>query len=293
MNTAVPGDRHHLTSEQVRAYWEDGALFPLTALSEEEAQSLIVRFNELKARMSNWVNAKQLLKVHLVSKWVTDLATSNRVLDAVESIIGPDILLWGATFFAKQPTNASHVGWHQDLLYWGLEPPDGLVTVWVGLTDSRATNGAMQVIAGSHRQGMREHDNRFDENNMLMSSQNSALSAHDEQNRVTVELSAGQFSMHHGMTLHGSGANRSNQPRIGLALNYIATNVAQQRNDGYDTAMLVRGADHYGHFELEDPPQADFSPEAIERYRKSIAMPSGLATKDDRQELLVNLDKIV
>ncbi len=284
--------RYHLTDDQVNAYWNDGVIHPISAISEREAALLMPRFTELRMRMSDWVNAKQLLKVHLVSKWVNDLATSDRVLDAVESIIGSNILLWGATFFAKQPENSFHVGWHQDLLYWGLEPPDGLATVWLGLTDSNANNGAMQVIRGSHKQGLRVHDNQYDENNMLMSSQNSALTASDEENRIVVELQAGQFSIHHGLALHGSGPNLSTHPRIGLALNYIATEMVQTRNDGYDSAVLVRGVDNFGHFELEDPPEADFSPESIECYRKSISMPSGLSTKDDRQEALVNMDNI-
>ncbi len=285
--------RSHLTAEQVRNYWNDGVIYPLTALGKDDAKSLLPLFTDLKHRMSGWVNAQQLLKVHIVSKWVNDLASSPSILDAVESILGPNILLWGATFFAKEPQNTAHVGWHQDLLYWGIAPPDGLTTVWLGLTQSDKENGAMQVIRGSHQQGLRFHDNQYDENNMLMSSQNSALTAEDENNQVVVELSAGQFSMHHGLTLHGSGPNRSTGPRIGLALNYISPNVAQTRNGGYDTAMLVRGVDNYGHFELEQSPQADFSPESLERYRRSISMPSGLATKNDRQEALVNLENII
>ena len=293
MDGEVEQSSYHLSPDQVKSYWNDGVIYPLTAISESEAVLLIPRFTELRTRMSSWLNAKQLLQVHLVSKWVNDLATNDRVLGAVESILGPNILLWGATFFAKQPENTFHVGWHQDLLYWGLEPLDSIVTVWLGLTDSRADNGAMQVIRGSHKHGLRIHDNQDDTNNMLLSSQNSALTAGDEQNRVVVELSAGQFSIHHGMILHGSGPNQSTRSRIGLALNYISTNTVQTRNGGYDSAMLVRGVDHFGHFELEEPPESDFSPESLERYRKSIAMPSGLATKEDRQELLINMDKIV
>ena len=282
-----------LSVEQVQSYWNDGVVYPLTAISEREATDLIPRFTELRDRMVGWVNCKQLLKVHLVSRWVYDLASSKRVLDAVEGVLGPNILLWGATFFAKKPNHTFHVGWHQDLLYWGLKPADGVLTVWLGLTDASSDNGAMQVIRGSHTDGIRNHDNHFDANNMLMSSQNCEPTEEDWQNRITCELRPGQFSIHHGMALHGSGPNLSDRPRIGLSINYISTEVVQQRNAGRDTAMLVRGVDHYGHFELESPPESDFSEAAINQYRKSIVAPSGLATLDDVPTSLVNLERIV
>ena len=293
MNDVNSSGGSRLSEKQIQDYWTDGVVYPLTAMAPSEAESLIPSFEHLSQRMSGWTNAKQILKAHLVSKWVYELSCNRCILDAVESVLGPNILVWGATFFAKQPRKASHVGWHQDLLYWGLKPQDGVLTVWLGLTDARSDNGAMQVIRGSHRQGTRLHENRPDESNMLMSSQRAQLSDEDEKARVTVELSAGQFSMHHSMLLHGSGPNPSNWPRIGLSINYLSTDVAQTKNDGVDTAMLVRGVDHHGHFELEAPPQAEFSPQSIAKYRKSIVMPSGLATMEDLTESIINFENIV
>ncbi len=282
----------HLTNEQIETFWEKGVVYPLTAISRREATSLIPRFIALQERMGNWTNSKQLLKVHLVSRWVYELAVNHRILDAVEGILGPNILLWGVTFFAKKPKNNLHVGWHQDLLYWGLKPQEGVLTVWLGLTDANEKNGAMQVVCGSHQQGMREHENICDEHNMLMSSQNSSLTEEDEQSRINVELLAGQFSMHHSMVLHGSGPNLSGRPRIGLSINYISPDVVQTNNDGVDRAMLVRGVDEYGHFVLERPPAADFSAESIAQYRESIVMPSGLATMEDLRDTLINFENI-
>ena len=293
MNDVSSSGGSHLSEKQIQDYWKDGVVYPLTAMAPSEAESLSPSFEHLSQRTSGWTNAKQILKAHLVSKWVCDLSCNRCILDAVESILGPDILVWGATFFAKQPRNPFHVGWHQDLLYWGLEPQDGVLTVWLGLTDARSDNGAMQVIRGSHKQGTRLHENRPDESNMLMSSQSAELSEQDEKARVTVELSAGQFSMHHSMLLHGSGPNLSIRPRVGLSINYLSTDVVQTKNGGVDTAMLVRGVDHHGHFELETPPQAEFSPQSIAQYRKSIVMPSGLATMEDLTESVINFENIV
>ncbi len=292
MNVSTAPVESRLTSEQVELYWNDGVVYPLTAIGESDAESLIPHFLELQERMSSWTNSKQLLKVHMVSRWAYELAANSRILDAVEGVLGPDILLWGATFFAKKPNHSFHVGWHQDLLYWGLKPPDGVATVWLGLSDAKEDNGAMQVVRGSHKSGLRHHSNRLDENNMLMSSQNSQLTERDEQFRTIVELKAGQFSIHHGMVLHGSGPNVSNRPRIGFSINYISTEVRQVR-DGVDEAMLVRGVDSYGHFKLQEPPESEFSPESVAQYRESIVMPSGLATNEDLRDELVNLENIV
>ena len=288
LNTSKTG----LTSEQADSYWTDGFVAQLTAFDEDQAVAMVPKFNEVRDRMAGWTEAKQLLKSHLVSTWVNEVVRTPRILDAVEAILGPNILMWGATFFAKNPDHSSHVGWHQDLLYWGLQPPDGVLTVWLALTDALEDNGAMQVIAGSHVDGFRSHSNSCDEANMLMSDQNAQLTSEDESNRRTVELRPGQFSMHHSMLLHGSGANNSDRPRIGLSINYISTDVIQLKNEGRDTAMLVRGVDYFRNFEQEEVPDSDFSEQAIANYRKYITMPSGLATVEDMTDSIVNFDQI-
>ncbi len=282
-----------INSSQIQNYWNNGVVYPLTALQQDEALSLIPRFMEIKERMSGWTASKQILKAHLVSSWVNEITRNSRILDAVECLLGPNILLWGATFFAKEPNLSLHVGWHQDLLYWGLQPPDGVLTVWLALSDALEDNGAMQVICGSHIDGFRQHSNSFDGNNMLMSDQNAELTKDDLKRRVTIELLPGQFSIHHSMVLHGSGPNTSDRSRIGLSINYISTDAIQLKNQGQDAAMLVRGTDYYRHFEQEQAPSAEFTPEAISQYRKSITMPSGLATVDDMTNSIVNFDKIV
>lgn len=285
-------DHMNMSPEQVRSYWEDGVVYPLTAMDEDSARSLIPKFEGIRDRMSSWTASKQILKAHLVSPWVCEVARSPRILDAVEQIIGPNILLWGATFFAKPPSQSLHVGWHQDLLYWGLQPPDGVLTVWLALSDAMVDNGAMQVVRQSHIGGFRPHDNSYDEDNMLMSDQNAQLKSGEEAKIATVELRPGQFSMHHSMVLHGSGPNTSDRPRIGLSINYISTDVIQLKNQGRDAAMLMRGEDYYRHFEHEPVPEAEFSQDAITQYKKFITMPSGLATVEDMTDSIVHFENI-
>ena len=205
-----------LTRQQLESYWKDGAVYPLTAFEPHKALDMISGFEEIKKRMAGWTSSKQLMKVHLVSRWVCEVATNSRILDAVECLLGPNILLYGTTFFAKSPSRSLHVGWHQDLLYWGLQPPDGVATVWLALSDAKQDNGAMQFIRGSHLNGFRQHSNELDENNMLNSDQNVELTDKDLAAADTVELEPGQFSIHHSMTVHGSAPNISDRPGSGF-----------------------------------------------------------------------------
>ncbi len=282
----------HLSSAQIESYWNRGFVHPLTAMSPSAALALIPRHALIHQRMAGWTQSKQLTKVHLVSRWVYEVTVSDTIVDAVESLLGANIMLYGATFFAKPPSQNLHVGWHQDLLYWGLEPHDGVATVWLALSDAKQDNGAMQVIGASHRNGFRRHSNANDDANMLNSHQNMELTELDQRERETVELEPGQFSIHHGMTLHGSGPNVSTRSRIGLSINYISTDVRQINYGGYDHAMLIRGCDQYCHFEYERPPVSEFDPESIAQFKRSISAPSGMGLAPDSEQSMVNFESI-
>ena len=281
-----------LTRSQMDRYWAEGVVYPCAALEPHEALCLIPKFDVLRERMSNWTCSSQILKSYLVAPWVNDLVRNPKILDCVESILGPNILVWGATFFAKQPSNNLYVGWHQDLTYWGLEPADGVLTVWLALSDAVIANGAMQVVIGSHKNGVRQHYLEKDDTNMLMSAQNARLIDADQERITAVELQPGEFSMHHSLLLHGSGANTSKRPRIGLSINYISTEVIQRKNNGTDVGMLVRGVDEYGHFVHEPSPDAEFSTQGLLQYRQSIAMPGGLGTVDEMHNDIVCFENI-
>ena len=284
---------NRLSAEQVDGFREQGMLFPIDVITPDVAQSYLPKFELLRARMRPWCSAKQILKSHLVSTWVNELVREPCLLDAVEGLLGPDMLCWSATFFAKRPGDESFVGWHQDITYWGLEPADDVVTAWLALSDAQVDNGCMRVLPGSHRGTLRTHENKFGTANMLMSSQEVTLS-HAEQDRVVyVPLEPGQASIHHSRLLHGSRSNPSSRPRVGLSINYIAAGVRQTTNGGYDSAMLVRGVDRYGHFDLEPDPVADFDEKAIEHYKKFIQTPSGVGRVGNQvDDKYINLDAI-
>jgi ectoine hydroxylase-related dioxygenase (phytanoyl-CoA dioxygenase family) len=202
-------------------------------------------------------------KPHLLFTWLDDLIRHPRILDAVEDVIGPDILCWGTSFFTKERRDPSYVSWHQDSTYWGLEPPD-IVTAWVAFTDSTAANGAMRVIPGSHKLDQVPHRDTFAADNLLSRGQEIMVDV-DERQAVMLELAAGEMSLHHVRLIHGSDPNPSDDRRIGFAIRYIPTYVRQVAGS-HDSATLVRGEDRYHHFQHERRPDADMSEAALEHH---------------------------
>ena len=205
-------------------------------------------------------NRAQLNYPHVVFRFAHQLVCHPRILDVVEEIIGPDILVWGGTFFIKEPRDESFISWHQDLRYWGLDS-DAQVSAWLAFSSVAGENGCMRFVPGSHHGELLPHIDAFEGNNALTRGQTADVEI-SEGDTVPVLLAPGQASFHHGRLLHSSGHNRSNGRRIGFAINYIAPHV-RQTVARTDFAMLVRGEDCCGHFELMLPPEEDLSDAAL------------------------------
>jgi ectoine hydroxylase-related dioxygenase (phytanoyl-CoA dioxygenase family) len=247
-----------LSRENVAAFRERGILHPLPALSAEEAEALRRRYEA----QAGFIKGRNNQKPHLLFTWLDALVRDPRVLDPVESLLGPDLLCWGAQFFAKPAGDAAYVSWHQDATYWGLSSPD-VVTAWIALTPSTRESGCMQVVPGTHHAQV-PHEDRFDDANLLSRGQEVAVKV-DPATVVDVELQPGQMSLHHVLLFHGSEPNRSAWPRIGFAVRYVPTHV-RQLSPIRDSALLVRGRDTFGHFEAEQSPEADLHPDAVARH---------------------------
>ena len=123
-------------------------------------------------------------KTHLLFRWAADLARNSRVLDAVEDLIGPDILCWSTTFFIKEAHSPSFISYHQDLTYWGLDPAD-VVTAWVALAPATIESGAMRFLPGSHTTEVLPHKDTFNKDNLLTRGQEVAVEV-DESKLVDI-----------------------------------------------------------------------------------------------------------
>jgi len=206
-------------------------------------------------------------KSHLLFTWMDELVRHPKVLDAVESIIGPNILIYHLTSWLKEPHEPSHVSWHQDGTYFGLEPAEQ-ITAWIALTDSTPEMGCIQLLPGSHAIGQRPHRDTSTPGNLLSRGQTIEHRL-DYTKVVLMPLRAGQVSLHHTHLVHSSEPNRTGERRIGIGVSYIPTH-CRLVNDVRVTASLVRGRDEYGHFDLEPRPVADFDATARAAHAASV-----------------------
>lgn len=254
-----------LSPAAVEQYRRDGYWSPVDALDPGEAAALRRRLEAFEAREGKPLAGNMRHKAHLLFTWLADLVRHEKVLDAVEDVIGPDILCWTSTFFIKEARDPGFVSWHQDSTYWGLSTPD-VVSAWIALSASTAEAGAMRVIPGTHGAQV-AHRETWNRDNLLSRGQEIEVDV-DPARAVDLVLAPGQMSLHHVRIVHGSEPNRSADRRIGLAVRYIPTHVRQTVGP-QDSAVLVRGVDRFGHFVPEPLPEADLSEAAWQAHREA------------------------
>src|SRR6266568_7661406 len=253
-----------LSEAQIAQYRDEGFLAPIRIMDEDRALALRADLEAVEARMGGPLRGDLRHKSHLLFPFLADLVRHPLLLDAIEDVLGPDLLCWTSNFFIKEAKNPSFVSWHQDSTYWGLSAPE-VATAWVALTPSTLENGAMAVIPGSHKSDQIPHRDTFDRHNLLTRGQEVAVAV-DETKAVPLILKPGEMSLHHVRLVHGSPPNPSPDRRIGFAIRYIPTRIRQL--EGEDSATLVRGADRFGHFELEPRPAIDMDPAILPLHRQ-------------------------
>ena len=242
-----------LTAAQAERFERDGILFPVPVLSPAETARFRADFEQVVARLGGRPVAQALGHTQAYFRWAYDLATHPSILDAVEDVLGPDLLVWTVSIFPKYPRDPGYISWHQDGTYWGLDSTR-VVTAWVALTDSTVDNGCMRVVPGSHRRPILPHRDTYAADNRLSRGQEIEVEV-EEQDAVDVVLRAGEMSLHHVNIIHGSNPNPSDGSRIGFAPRFTTPETRQIDGEPL-TAVLARGRDAHGHFQLLPGPPA-------------------------------------
>jgi len=264
-----------LSEAQLENYRAEGYAFPVRVMPRERALAIRAEFAAFDASdAANAVESKlhQLyrFKAHLLFAWTAEVVNNRRLLDAVEDVIGPDILLWAAGIFAKPAGTGAPIPWHQDHTYAGFDDADRSVRAWCALGPATMASGAMRYLPGSHTLGDLPHADSVAEGNLVMRGERIAVPL-DETTAVPVEIDAGELTLHHLRLAHSSGPNTSDELRASLAMTFMAPEVRPLSR--HDTAMLVRGRDRYGHWELETHrPRADFEPAGIAAHARAMAI---------------------
>lgn len=232
-----------LTTEQTNFYQQNGYLAPIDIFTEDEARALYTTFQQLENNYGDELQGYGRNNAHQVLPLFDQVVHHPHILDVIESLIGPNILVAGTTLFIKEPEQRGFISWHQDARYNGLKPYNW-VTAWLALTEVTKENGCMYMWPESHLAGERGHVDTYGEDNLLTRGQ--TVMDVPEDKIVPIELRPGQLSIHHPWVVHGSGHNTSDKRRVGFAIqSYIGTDVEQHLGKTY--VQLARGRDDYDH----------------------------------------------
>ena len=233
-----------LTRAEIDSFHEHGFLPGIDVFGEEECdafRSRVEAFEQARPEAVAWAFD---IKTNLLFDWVYHLSRDPRLLDAVEDLIGPDVLLTNSIFRIKEPGSATYYGWHQDAARIRVEP--GFVLAFIAISDATPENGCLRVIPGSQREvrpfSLVSYADR----------QVARVREVDERGAVDMVLARGQVGLLHCNTVHGSGPNRSSGRRIGLINDY--TTPSARQSTGMGSGQLVRGTDRWGHFGAEPVP---------------------------------------
>jgi len=263
----------------LRDYHQHGIIFPVTALSSQEAQQAQLNYQQLCAPGKTVIDGDQRVFGHLVYPWIAQLVSHPAIIEAVRCLIGPNILVWVSEFNAKAPQSQNFFSWHQDLYYWRHRYEDlrtiPLVTTWLALTQANEINGGMRALPGSHTQ-LSPHEEKPCGLNMLTRAQQLCANI-DESRALPVNLDAGEFSIHHPLLYHASGPNQSMDARIGLVTRYMAPEVVPPLRPAY--MWLVSGEDRHGHWDHVAPLNEETGPALRHRCIQSVRAITGARFK--------------
>ena len=206
------------SADQIQQYENDGWVSPLDVLTAEQVRDCRTRLERWESMRGGSLPAHERSSGHILFPWIDELMRNETILDAVEDLIGPDILCWNSVFWIKEAHSPSYVGWHQDLQYWGLSNSD-VVSIWIALSDASEAAGCMSVIPGSHKEIL-GHEETYAKDNLLSRGQELEIDV-TQHGTVPMPLKPGQVSFHNVRTAHGSGPNTTDDRRIGLSFHYM------------------------------------------------------------------------
>ena len=257
-----------ITDEQVARYHDEGWCAPMEVLDPDEVKWCRAGLERYEASVGRPIEFPEKSKSYLLFDWADHLVHHPKVLDAVEAVIGPDILVYHSTTWIKEANTPAFVHWHQDGTYFFLDPHLH-VTAWVALSECPVEAGCVRVIPGSHRLGQFSHQDDPGEWNMIKRGQG-IFDEFDDSAGVMMPLRAGEMSLHHTDVVHSSAGNHTDDRRIGIGISYIPTSV-RPLGQPTPSALLVRGEDRHGHYIAEERLGVEQSPEALAAHAEANA----------------------
>ena len=249
-----------LNQVEIDSFHEHGFLPGIDMFGEAECDAFRSRVEEFEQARPEAVEWAFDIKANLLFDWVYELGRDPRLLDAIEDLIGPDVLLTNSIFRIKEPGSATLYGWHQDAARIRVEP--GFVLAFIAIGEATRDNGCLRVIRGSH--------NAVQPFSLVSYADRQVARVRevDESGAVDMVLTKGQVGLLHCNTIHGSGPNRSPGRRVGLVNDYTPPSARQ--STGMGSGQLVRGTDRWGHFGAEPVPSGACTGEDVLARRRIL-----------------------
>ena len=268
---------------------KNGFAYPFKLSKKYSDKQLKEEYYNFQNQCKEHLNYPVSLKPNLLSTFFDELAFDKNVIDEVKKIIGDVIYIWSSAFFPKEVGEGKIVSFHQDNPYWQLTS-NNVVSAWIALTKSNKQSGALSVVPGSHKNGLIKNidvknarysylngEKTTPEKDLLSYSQN--LDEYIQKYPPKhLELSPGEFSIHHVNTVHGSGINNSSTPRIGFAVRYISSDTKHLIEKKGDSAIHVCGKKN-SYFSDESRPNKNFSKQSIINHEKSMKAAGAFGNK--------------
>lgn len=258
-------EQYRLTSEQVRFFEEQGYLAGVAMLDERQLLKLRKELEEISDPRhpghglfyefhSNESTDPNTVLFHALGAWrigqgFHDVLWNPRFVMAASQLLGDKPLrFWHDQLFYKPAKKGGVVAWHQDYSYWTRTKPLAHLTCWCGLDDSSIQNGCLQYVPGSHRWGLLDKPDLAGNLMGIMDYLTPDQKAQFQP--VAVETRAGEAIFHHPLTLHGSGENKSDQPRRAFVINVFEDGVRSDTDEALlnGVPIITKGEKMQGPF---------------------------------------------
>ncbi len=244
-----------LALAQIAHFNEYGFIEKLHLFDEAEADRHRRRFDSLLAEFQERSrDAYAINGYHTHIDFIWDIATHPMLLDHVQDLLGPDIVLWGSHYFCKLPSDDREVPFHQDATYWPFRPFK-TVTVWLAVDDVKQDMGPMCFLPGSHRHGKLAWKHCTE--NVVLGLEVKDFERFGEP--YPLLMKSGEFSLHTDLLIHGSKTNNSSKRRCGLTLRYVPTDVRlidKRYANWIKNAVVCRGEDPSGYWPKQIRPRS-------------------------------------
>ena len=274
-----------LTDKEIAAYRANGFHAPLRVMSEDQALDYRRKLERFEAERPDGVK-KLDLKGNLLLPWMDEITRTPRMLDALEDILGPNLLCWNASVRNKKAKSPTYAGWHQDTRYITIRPTGTIA--FLALSPTNTDSGTVSVIPGSHKGEILPHADTHDKDSILTRGQY-ITAEFDKSNIAPLQLRPGECGFFDHNIIHSSGPNHTDDRRLVMLMGYFATH-SKPMDDRRVSAFVVRGTDTHRHFDPDRAPVEEFGPAEVAAHREAVEVQAKkiLYKDSDRQAIALS-----